>query len=60
MRSGTIEKPIKPVKLSKTDKILRFCASGRFGIREAIAAVTTPKEKVKKHPPKQRNLQQQE
>jgi hypothetical protein len=60
MRSGTIEKPIKPVKPSVTDKILNFCASGRFGVREAIAAVTTPKEKMKKHPPQQRDLQQQE
>ena len=28
----------RPVKRSLTDRILALCASGRFGVREAIAA----------------------
>lgn len=58
MRSGTVVKPTKTVKPSVTDQILNFCASGRFGVREAIAAATTPKSKTKKHPLKQDELQQ--
>lgn len=41
MRSDTTQK-IKPTKASLTDQILSFCASGRFGVREAIAAATKP------------------
>ncbi len=42
MRSDTTQK-MKPTKASLTDQILSFCASGRFGVREAIAAATKPK-----------------
>ena len=41
MRSDTTQR-IKPAKTSLTDQILSFCASGRFGVREAIAAATQP------------------
>jgi len=58
MRSGTIVKPTKSVKPSVTDRILTFCASGRFGVREAIAAVTTPRSKVKRQPAEQQDLQE--
>lgn len=34
-------------KDSLTDQILKFCASGQFGVREAIAAAKMRKEKVK-------------
>jgi hypothetical protein len=39
MRSEMMTKP-KSRKLSLTDSILKLCASGRFGVREAIAAAT--------------------
>ncbi len=52
MRSGNDVKPNKTVKPSVTDQILHFCASGRFGVREAIAAATTPK-RPKKSPSRQ-------
>ncbi len=41
MRSNRTQK-MKPTKASLTDQILSFCASGRFGVREAIAAATKP------------------
>lgn len=52
MRTNNDAKPTKMIKLSVTDQILRFCASGRFGVREAIAAATTPR-KTKKSPSRQ-------
>lgn len=36
-----------PRKDSLTDQILKFCASGQFGVREAIAAARMRKEKGK-------------
>jgi hypothetical protein len=39
MRTHTSAKP-KASKRSLTDSILTLCASGRFGVREAIAAAT--------------------
>jgi hypothetical protein len=39
MRTGTTTKA-KLHKLSLTDWILTLCASGRFGVREAIATAT--------------------
>lgn len=42
MRSDTTQE-IKRTKASLTDQILSFCASGHFGVREAIAAATQPK-----------------
>jgi len=39
MHSGTTADP-KIQKPSLTDSILKLCASGRFGVREAIAAAT--------------------
>ena len=39
MRSEIKAKPKIP-KPSLTDSILQLCASGRFGVREAIAAAT--------------------
>ena len=41
MHSDTTQR-IKPAKTSLTDQILSLCASGRFGVREAIAAATKP------------------
>lgn len=52
MRANNGTKPDKLIKPSVTDQILRFCASGRFGVREAIAAATTPR-KTKKAPRQQ-------
>jgi hypothetical protein len=37
-----------PRKDSLTDQILKFCASGEFGVREAIAAAKKDEAKVKK------------
>ncbi|MGE0685077.1 MAG: hypothetical protein AB7P69_29720 [Candidatus Binatia bacterium] len=39
MRSEMTTKA-KSRKLSLTDSILKLCASGRFGVREAIATAT--------------------
>ncbi len=36
-----------PRKDSLTDQILKFCASGRFGVREAIAAAKMRKKEMK-------------
>ena len=36
-----------PRKDSLTDQILKFCASGQFGVREAIAAAKIDKEEMK-------------
>lgn len=38
-----------PRKDSLTDQILKFCASGHFGVREAIAAAKMEKEKIEEH-----------
>jgi hypothetical protein len=48
MRPEAMSKSTKPAKPSITDRILNFCASGRFGVREAIAAVTLQKNGHKK------------
>jgi hypothetical protein len=58
MRAGSVIKPTKTHKPTMTDRILTFCASGRFGVREAIAAVTAPKEKTKKQSPQAPDTQQ--
>jgi len=47
---------IKPAKRSLTDRILTFCASGRFGVREAIAAATTSENKIKQRLAKEQEL----
>ena len=47
MRSETSQKP-QPAKTSLTDKILAFCGSGRFGVREAIAAAQTAEQEAEK------------
>ena len=36
-----------PRKDSLTDRILKFCASGQFGVREAIAAAKMDEEEMK-------------
>lgn len=36
-----------PRKDSLTDQILKFCASGQFGVREAIAAAKMDEEEMK-------------
>ncbi len=36
-----------PRKDSLTDQILKFCASGHFGVREAIAAAKMDEEEMK-------------
>ncbi len=46
MRSESILKA-QPGKDSLTDQILKFCASGRFGVREAIAAAKMRKKEMK-------------
>ncbi|MCS6927760.1 MAG: hypothetical protein NZ578_17855 [Candidatus Binatia bacterium] len=58
MRAHNGTKSDKLIKPSVTDQILRFCASGRFGVREAIAAATTPR-KTKKAPRQQDTQGQQ-
>lgn len=40
MRSGTMD-TLYSDELSLTDQILTFCASGYFGVREAVAAAIT-------------------
>ncbi len=57
MRSELISKTI-PRKDSLTDQILNFCASGQFGVREAIAAAKI--EKVDKEKMKERSAQTRE
>ena len=46
MRSELISKTT-PRKDSLTDQILNFCASGHFGVREAIAAAKMDEEEMK-------------
>ena len=46
MRSELISKTT-PRKDSLTDQILNFCASGQFGVREAIAAAKMDEEEMK-------------
>jgi hypothetical protein len=45
MRTNAASKPKLP-KRSLTDSILRLCASGRFGVREAIATAVDRQKKV--------------
>ena len=48
MRSGTMYTLNSDEdELSLTDQILKFCASGRFGVREAVAAATTSRNTPK-------------
>jgi hypothetical protein len=56
MRPETTPKP-KPAKSSLTDSILTLCTSGRFGVREAIAIVTTPGDKTRKVVRRRQGLQ---
>ncbi len=56
MRSNTTQK-IKPTKASLTDQILSFCESGRFGMREAIAAATKPESPSVTQPEKPADAQ---
>lgn len=49
MRPGATSKS-KTAKRSFTDRILTLCASGRFGVREAIAAVTKSEHTTKEQP----------
>ena len=56
MRSDTTQK-MKPTKASLTDQILSFCASGRFGVREAIAAATKPESPSVTQPEKPADAQ---
>jgi hypothetical protein len=53
MRTDTMAKSAKPTKPSITEQILNYCASGRFGVREAIAAATTQRSETKRPPMKQ-------
>lgn len=45
----------RPRQDSLTDQILNFCASGQFGVREAIAAAKKDEEEMK-----ERSVQAQE
>jgi hypothetical protein len=45
MRTNVASKPKLP-KRSLTDSILKLCASGRFGVREAIAAAVEQRKKT--------------
>ena len=45
MRANTASKPKLP-KRSLTDSILKLCASGRFGVREAIATAVDQQKKI--------------
>lgn len=56
MRSGATSKP-KPAKHSFTDQILTLCASGRFGVREAIVEATARRGKAEGQPIRQRGTQ---
>lgn len=47
MRSGTMSNSNQEED-SLTDQILRFCASGRFGVREAISAATMSRDKARR------------
>jgi len=49
MRSGATSKP-KSTKYSLADWILTLCASGRFGVREAVAAAIARRRKTKGPP----------
>jgi hypothetical protein len=46
-----------PEKRSLTDRILTLCASGRFGVREAIAAAENQLGKSQESPTQQQNQQ---
>jgi len=46
MRTPSVTK-VKLSSHSLTDTILRLCASGRFGVREAIAAASQKKSQQK-------------
>ena len=48
MRSGTTTDS-KIQKPSLTDSILKLCASGQFGVREAIAAATDQQQPPSSH-----------
>ena len=51
----------RPKQDSLTDQILKFCASGQFGVREAIAAAQIDQiEKMDKEKMKGHNAQTQE
>lgn len=56
MRSGATSKP-KPAKHSFTDQILTLCASGRFGVREAIVEATKHRRKPEGQPARQQDTQ---
>lgn len=45
MRTHASSKPKLP-KRSLTDSILKLCASGRFGVREAIAEAVEQRKKI--------------
>jgi hypothetical protein len=45
MRTHVAAKPKLP-KRSLTDSILKLCASGRFGVREAIATAVEQRKKT--------------
>lgn len=47
MRSGTMY-TLHTDELSLTDEILTFCASGRFGVREAVAAAMISRNEAKR------------
>lgn len=47
MCSGTMSTPNQEED-SLTDQILQFCASGRFGVREAIDAATASRNKTRR------------
>ena len=50
-----------PRKDSLTDQILKFCASGQFGVREAIAAAKIEKiEKINEEEMEERRVHAQE
>jgi hypothetical protein len=54
MHDEPVPKP-KSARRSLTDWILTLCASGRFGLREAVALATKQKDKSQEPP-----VQQQE
>jgi hypothetical protein len=45
MRTNAASK-LKLPKRSLTDSILKLCASGRFGVREAIAVAVKQRKKI--------------